>query len=216
MNLFPVLRELFRYGGLALLGFFLGGILFSYHLPKIIKGVDICKLSADHNPGTANAFRYAGIPVGALCLLCDLFKGFFPVFFAMKILDYTRLWFALILLTPILGHAIAPLYHDKSGKAIAVTFGVLLGLLPKSYLVVLLVVLYLLFFAVLGIKPNERCTVCTFGLFSIGAVAAAFFTRSWSFALGAVLLSAVVVAKNYRDAHAPQPEEEPSVSREQM
>lgn len=216
MDLFSVLMDLFRYGGLALFGFCFGGILFSYHLPKLLKGVDICKMSADHNPGTSNAFKYAGIPVGSLCLLCDLFKGFFPVFFSLKLLDCTRLWFALVLCAPALGHAIAPLYHDKSGKAIAVTFGVLLGLLPKSYLVFLLAVLYLLFFAVLGVKPNERCTVLTFGLFSIGAVAAAFYTRGWSFALGAALLSTIVIAKNYRDAHAPRPQEDPQISGEQL
>lgn len=40
----------------------------------------------------------------------------------------------------------------------------------------------------------------TFGLFSILSALAAFRTGRWSFALGAALLSAVVIAKNYRDA----------------
>lgn len=216
--MFPLLHDLLRYGAAALFGFCLGGVLFSYHLPKLIKGVDICKMSADHNPGTSNAFKYAGIPTGILCLLCDLCKGFFPVFLAMQALDYTRLWFALILCAPALGHAVAPLYHDKSGKAIAVTFGALLGLLPKSYLVALLAVLYLLFFAVLNVKPNERCTVITFTLFAACAALGAFHTHGWSFALGAFLLSSVVILKNYRDAHMPQPvpekKEEPQVSGE--
>ncbi len=189
-----------RYLVAAFAGFCLGGVLFSYHLPKLLKGVDVCRLSADGNPGTVNAFKYAGVPVGILCLLCDLCKGFAPVFLAARILDPGRLWFALILCAPVLGHATAPLYHNRSGKAIAASFGVLLGLLPRSFLVVALVVLYLFFSLILVINPHERRTVAVFGLFAAAAFGAAFFTRRWSFALGSVLLSAVVIAKNYRDA----------------
>lgn len=214
-----VLHEAFRYGGAVLFGFCLGGILFSYHLPKLIKGVDICKVSADHNPGASNVFKYAGIPIGILCLSCDLFKGFFPVALAMRMLDWTRPWFALILCAPALGHAMAPLYHDKGGKAISVTFGALLGLLPQSYLVILLAALYILFFAVLSVRPNERCTVVTFGFFAACAFAAAFYTHRWSLTIGAFLLSSVVILKNLRDARRQTPaqqQEEPQVSGEQM
>ena len=197
-------------------GFCLGGVLFSYHLPKLLKHIDICTVSADHNPGTFNAFRYAGVPVGILCLLCDLAKGFLPVFAALRMLDTSRLWFALILAAPVLGHAVAPLYHDKSGKAIAVSFGVLIGLLPESPLVLLLVGLYLFFSLVLVLNPHERRTVWTFGLLSLGAFAAVFVTGEWSFACGTVLLSLTVIAKNFYDAKtetaAPQQSQDTKVS----
>lgn len=193
-------KELFRYGLCALLGFGLGGVLFSYHLPKLLKGIDVYETSADHNPGTVNAFKSAGVPVGILCLLCDLFKGFLPVFFAMRLVDPSRLWFALILCAPALGHAIAPLYHHRGGKAIAAAFGALLGLLPVSFLVFLLAALYLFFSLIVVIRPHERRTVVTFGLFSVLSALAAFRTGHWSFALGAALLSTVVITKNYRDA----------------
>ncbi len=189
-----------RYLGCALLAFCLGGVLFSYHLPKILKRVDVCALSPDRNPGTVNAFKYAGVPVGILCLLCDLLKGFLPVFFAARFLDPLRLWFALIIAAPALGHATAPLYHDKSGKAIAVTFGALLGLLPHSFLVFLLAALYLFFSLIWVINPHERRTVAVFSLFAALSLLTAFATCRWSFALGSALLSAVVIAKNYRDA----------------
>ncbi len=200
MENFVYFRELFRYFLWALLGFGLGGVLFSYHLPKLLKGIDVYEASADHNPGTVNAFKHAGVPVGILCLLCDLFKGFLPVFFAMRMVDFSRLWFALILCAPVLGHAAAPLYHHRGGKAIAAAFGALLGLLPVSFLVFLLAALYLFFSLILVIHPHERRTVVTFGLFSVFAVLAAFRTGHWSFTFGAVLLSAVVIAKNYRDS----------------
>lgn len=200
MENFAYFRELFRYFLCALLGFGLGGVLFSYHLPKLLKGIDVYETSADHNPGTVNAFQSAGVPVGILCLLCDLGKGFLPVFFAMRLVDPSRLWFALILCAPALGHAMAPLYHHRGGKAIAAAFGALLGLLPVSFLVFLLAALYLFFSLILVVRPHERRTVVTFGLFSILSALAAFRTGRWSFALGAALLSAVVIAKNYQDA----------------
>ena len=195
-------------------GFCLGGVLFSYHLPKLLKHIDICAISADHNPGTFNAFRYAGVPVGILCLLCDLAKGFFPVFGALRVLDPHRLWFAMILAAPVLGHAVAPLYHDKNGKAVAVSFGVLIGLLPESPLVLLLVALYLFFSLVFVINPHERRTVWTFGLLSLGALALAFVTGEWSFACGTFLLSLTVIAKNFAktETAAPQQSQDTQVS----
>lgn len=209
--------DVFRYLLSALFGFCLGGVLFSYHLPKLLKGVDIRKVSTDHNPGTSNAFKYAGVPVGILSLLCDLAKGFIPVFLAMQALDPSRLWFALIICAPALGHAIAPLYHHQGGKAIAATFGALLGLLPTSFLVFLLAVLYLFFSLILVIRPHERRTVVTFVLFAGLSFLSAVCTGRWSFALGCALLSAVVILKNYRDAKIPLPQtkqEEPQVSRQ--
>lgn len=90
----------FRYLLFSLFGFLLGSVLFSYHLPRLLKGVDIRALSEDHNPGAANAVKYAGIPVGMLCVFCDLFKGFLPVFLALRYTDPRSLWFALVLASP--------------------------------------------------------------------------------------------------------------------
>lgn len=184
-------------------GFSLGGVMFSYHLPKLLKDVDVLTLSPDHNPGTVNAFRFAGIPVGILCLLCDLGKGFLPVFWSMRWLNPNSLWFALILVSPVLGHAIAPLYRFRGGKAIAASFGALLGLLPTSYLVFALAALYIFFSLVWVIDPHERRTVATFSLFSVLSALAALYTGRWPLSLGAVFISGVVVAKNIRDAKLP-------------
>ena len=64
----------------ALLGFLSGSILYSALLPRWLRGIDIVAGSDDHNPGAANAFLLAGPQVGVLCVLCDLAKGFLPVF----------------------------------------------------------------------------------------------------------------------------------------
>lgn len=142
----------------AVFGFMLGSVLFSYHLPLWLCHVDIIAQSKDHNPGTHNAMHLAGVPVGILCLLCDIGKGFLPVFLACRKLPTDSWLFALVLLAPVLGHAWAPLYRT-GGKAIATSFGVLLGLLPYSYAVFVLVALYLGNVLVLKIRPNERCSV---------------------------------------------------------
>ncbi len=220
METFLYLTGVGRYLVSALFGFCLGGVLFSYHLPKLLKGVDVCQLSADRNPGAMNAFRCAGVPVGILCLLCDLCKGFFPVFFALRFLDPARPWFALVIAAPALGHAAAPLYRGRSGKAIAAAFGALLGLLPNSLLVFLLAALYIFFSVIWVVNPHERRTVATFVLFTGLSLLSACYTHRWSFAFGASLLSAIVIAKNYRDAKiasrldtfSKNQQEEPTVS----
>ena len=52
----------------SILGFLTGGVLFSYHIPKIFKDVDVVALSPDHNPGTANAMKLCGVPIRMSCL----------------------------------------------------------------------------------------------------------------------------------------------------
>lgn len=74
-----IIREL----GMTVFGLLCGSILFGRVLPKWIKGIDVTEVSNDHNPGTANAMKYAGVPVGILCLLGDLLKGALPVYMAV-------------------------------------------------------------------------------------------------------------------------------------
>ena len=121
-----------------------GSILFGRVLPKWIKGIDVTEVSNDHNPGTANAMKYAGVPVGILCLLGDLLKGALPVYMAVGMGLVTDSWFPLIMAAPVLGHAYSLFYHGNGGKAIAVSFGVLIGLAPvQPELLLLLIILYL-------------------------------------------------------------------------
>ena len=150
----------------SILGFLLGGVLFSYHLPKLLRGVDIVALSPDHNPGTANAVKLCGLPLGLLCLALDMAKGFLPVWLAMRRLPPDTLWLAPVLLAPVLGHALAVFYPFRGGKAVAVTFGTLLGLLPFSYAVFALALPYIFFSTIVVLHPNERRSVVSFFLIS--------------------------------------------------
>ena len=148
-------------------GYLSGSILYSYLLPKALKGIDITAESPDGNPGTANAFTCAGIPIGILVLCMELLKGYLPVHLALREVNPARWSFALILAAPVFGHACPFLQPQKGGKAIAVSFGVLLGLVPFWLPVLSLAALYLIFSLVIVIDPHFYRSVCTFVLFSV-------------------------------------------------
>lgn len=65
-------------------GYLSGSVLYSYLLPKALKGIDITAESPDGNPGTANAFTCVGIPIGILVLCMELLKGYLPVHLALR------------------------------------------------------------------------------------------------------------------------------------
>lgn len=188
-----IMREL----GMTVFGLLCGSILFGRALPKWIKGIDVTEVSIDHNPGTANAMKYAGVPVGILCLLGDLLKGAIPVYLAVGMGLLTGSLFPLIMAAPVLGHAYSLFYHGKGGKAIAVSFGVLIGLAPvRPELLLLLIVLYITGSAI-RIRPHTRRTRITYICFALGAVILLTMQRiPLQVFLGALLISAIVIHKN--------------------
>lgn len=179
-------------------GLLCGSLLFGSFLPRVIKKTDVAELAEDHNPGAVNAIRYAGLPVGILCLTGDIFKGIIPVHLSVRMGLETGSLFPLIMAAPVFGHAYSLFHHGRGGKAIAVSFGVLIGLLPlHTELLVLLCVIYILNSTLIRIQPHIRRTRITFFCFMAGTTALMLFGRVpvglW---LGALLLSCVVVRKN--------------------
>ena len=63
-------------------GYLSGSVLYSYLIPKYFCHVDVRTANEDQNPGAFNAFSVAGPRIGLLCVLCDIGKGFLPVFLA--------------------------------------------------------------------------------------------------------------------------------------
>lgn len=98
----------------SIAGYLSGSILYAYWIPKILFQKDICALSPDGNPGTANAFVYGGFRAGILALLLELFKGFFPVVLALRTLDIDTPYMIPILIAPVLGHAFPLQFHPKT------------------------------------------------------------------------------------------------------
>ncbi len=185
------------YYGLAVLaGFFSGSICYAYHLPKLLKGIDIVSLSDDHNPGAFNAIEQVGFPIGILALILELLKGYLPVHIASMFLGIDSLWFAPVIAAPVLGHASGILYPFPGGKSIAVSFGVLLGLLPFNRIVLLLAFWYVLFSVLIIIPDHADRSVMTFVCFAATSVAVVFISRCYAVVIACLIISAVVTYKH--------------------
>lgn len=181
------------------LGFLCGSVLFSYHIPLWLKKIDIVKLSGDHNPGSANAFRFAGVHVGLLCLVMDAIKGALPVWLFIRYFGIDTPVLPAVMLAPLAGHAYTPWYRFKGGKAIATAFGVLIGLFPFVFPLCTLIFWYLFFSLIIIIHPNERRSVYTFVLYAACGAGGAVYTRHPWLALGCALVAVIPVIKNAAD-----------------
>ncbi|MDE7222454.1 MAG: glycerol-3-phosphate acyltransferase [Acetatifactor sp.] len=183
---------------MIVVGILCGSVLFSQSIPWRLKKVDIMAISDDHNPGTANAMRYAGIPVGILCLIGDLFKGVLPIHIALRMELESGSLFPLIIAAPVLGHAYSLFHRGKGGKAIAVSFGVLIGLMPiHTEPVYALCIIYLFFSLVVRIRPHTRRTRITFLLLALSSLYMVYANWiPWQICGGMLLISGIVVHKN--------------------
>ena len=191
--------------GFVLIGFLSGSVLFSYHIPMWLKHIDIVRESRDHNPGTSNAFKYAGVNIGILCLLADLAKSFLPVFYSVRCLGFPYALLPLVMAAPVAGHAFSPWYSFHGGKAIAASFGALLGLMPHTGAVLVLAFWYILFSTLFTIQPHERRTVVAFGCMALTCAAACVITRSFTLLPGYLMIAAIPI---YRNNEAPASDEE--------
>ncbi|MGD9143657.1 MAG: glycerol-3-phosphate acyltransferase [Dehalococcoidia bacterium] len=112
---------------LALGAFLLGACPFSVILGRLFLKKDIRDFG-DGNPGAANVFRAGGHKLGYLAVFMDLVKGVPFVLLAHTAAGLIGLAIVPIAICAILGHAFSPFLQWRGGKAIAVTFGVLLAL----------------------------------------------------------------------------------------
>lgn len=151
----------------TMLGFCLGSTMFAYWIPKLLADIDICEQPKDHNPGVANAYIYSGFLPGTFALICELGKGFFPVFLSQRFVDIHSFLFSFVLAAPVLGHAFPFFRKDKGGKAITVSFGAVLGLFPELRPFFYLAVFFIFFSVILVASPHSFRSVVTFGLFSL-------------------------------------------------
>lgn len=87
------------------------------------------------------------------------------------------------------GHAWPFLQPAKGGKAISVSFGVLLGLLPDLRPALLLAAFYLTFSLILIIQPHNLRSIVSFSGFAVAAQISRFLP---SVRLGSLLVSLVV------------------------
>ena len=188
----------------TLLGYLQGSVLFAYYLPLWWKKIDITEDTPDGNPGAFNCIARAGKPLGLFALACDVLKGLLPVLWAASALDIKRWEFALVMAAPVAGHAFSLFRRLRGGKAIAVMFGVMLGLLPVWQPFALLAACYLFFSMIVQITPNRCRSIVTFVCFGLGVLV---LVRGSAIPLGCVLSAGIVI---YRHWTAEDQEEKPT------
>jgi len=142
--------EVFNSLLLATAAFWLGACPFSLWAGRWLLGKDI-RNYGDGNPGAANVFRAGDVKSGLIALTLDIAKGFPLVFLAHSVFGFSEVVVIVVGLSAILGHAFSPFLRLRGGKAIAVTFGVLLALPQHELLIVFAVFIFLAF---LCIEPD--------------------------------------------------------------
>jgi glycerol-3-phosphate acyltransferase PlsY len=136
------------------LSYFLGAIPFGLVLSRR-SGIDI-RTEGSKNIGATNVTRLLGKKMGALTLICDLLKGFLPMFIAARLLEGSsgaELAVALCGAASVLGHMFPVYLGFKGGKGVATALGAFLYLAPLAVLgclTVFLASVYLSGFVSLG------------------------------------------------------------------
>lgn len=110
-----------------LVAYLAGALPLSLWLGQVALGVDI-RTIGDGNPGASNVWRAGGTGWGLLAVLLDFSKGAIPVAVANFGFGWDGWALVAVALAPILGHAFSPFLGLRGGKALAVSFGVWMGL----------------------------------------------------------------------------------------
>ena len=182
-------------------GYLCGSILFARIFGVLVAKKDITEGTSDENPGTANAFLIGGFWCGLLTLICELMKGFLPVFLYMYG-EPPKDALAFVLAAPVVGHVFPLFFHFRGGKGIAVSFGCLLGLLPNIFPALLLALFFIFFSVGLRISPNYYRTLAAY----IGTeIAMLFFSRSPSVLIGFSLIFGVVLFRMLASREVKEP-----------
>jgi glycerol-3-phosphate acyltransferase PlsY len=119
---------------LALASFGLAAVPFSLLIGRWFLGKDI-RQYGDGNPGATNVFRAGGQKTGYLALALDVGKGVPFVLLAHYLFNLPGPALVVVAMSAVLGHAFSPLLRWRGGKAVAVTFGVLVALPQHEMLV---------------------------------------------------------------------------------
>lgn len=166
-----------------LASYLIGAIPFGLLIGRLV-GADV-RLEGSGNIGATNVGRVLGKKLGIVTLLCDVAKGFLPVWGITLLLGETtaarELFVVLCGLATVVGHMF-PLYLKfKGGKGVATALGVFLFISPGSVLISLLV-----FVAAVAVS----------GYVSVGSLTASLLIPLWLWILGessAILAVAFVI-----------------------
>lgn len=139
--------------------YLLGSIPFAYLAGKILKGIDI-REHGSKNIGATNVSRVLGKGYGISVFFLDFCKGLLPVLLAGYFFkNHGNLLVIKILsgLSAVCGHMWTVFLDFKGGKGVATSSGVMIGLIPKSMVIVFIIWI---------------CIVSVFHYISLGSIVA--------------------------------------------
>ncbi|MCF8055268.1 MAG: glycerol-3-phosphate 1-O-acyltransferase PlsY [Desulfocapsa sp.] len=122
-----------------LCSYLVGAIPFGFLFSRAM-GKDV-RQEGSGNIGATNVNRVLGKKLGVLTLLCDVAKGFLPVYVASLVLPpsvNSEIFIALCGLSTVVGHMFPIYLGFKGGKGVATALGVFLYFSPLSILFALL------------------------------------------------------------------------------
>ncbi len=110
---------------LVVVAYLIGAVPFGMVVARALGGADL-RSQGSGNIGATNATRVLGKKAGAMTLLCDVLKGFFPVLAAISFGNHgVALWAAA---ATVMGHIFPVYLKFRGGKGVATGFGVLMAL----------------------------------------------------------------------------------------
>lgn len=169
---------------LILTAYLVGSIPFGLLIGRLA-GADV-RQSGSGNIGATNVGRVLGKKLGILTLLCDLVKGFLPVWMAAHLFSSAtidRQWLVVSCgLAAVIGHMFPIYLRFRGGKGVATALGVFLALSPWSILISIGIFLV---------------AVAVSGYVSVGSLVASALIPLWLWFLGeppTILAAAAVIA----------------------
>jgi len=134
---------------LLLISYILGSLPFGIILSKVLFGIDVRDYGS-HNSGGTNTGRVLGFKYGIIVIFLDGIKTFLSMYIVYLLDDRLIIYSGLI---SCLGHCYSCFIKFKGGKAVASTFGYLLGLAIFIYNdISIFIIPALVFFTVLYIS----------------------------------------------------------------
>ncbi|KXT76616.1 glycerol-3-phosphate 1-O-acyltransferase PlsY [Streptococcus sp. DD12] len=158
---------------LLIVAYLLGSVPSGLWIGQIFFGKNLRDYGSG-NTGTTNTFRVLGKKAGILVFLLDVLKGLLPTLFPYWFgISPASVWGIVFGLAAILGHIFPIFAGFKGGKAVATTFGALIGIAPL-YLIycacVFTIALYLtsmISFASITTAVMGILGICLFPLFHV-------------------------------------------------
>ncbi|WP_217585509.1 glycerol-3-phosphate 1-O-acyltransferase PlsY [Lentibacillus saliphilus] len=128
----------------AIIAYLLGSIPSALIVGKIAFKIDI-REHGSGNLGATNAFRVLGIKAGSIVTLSDILKG--TVATLIPVLMGAELHPLLIGLFAVLGHTYPLFAKFRGGKAVATSAGIVLGVYPILFFIMILTFFVTLYFS---------------------------------------------------------------------